>query len=118
MAFSTNVVGLICLAALAVASEAAQPEEKRHAFNIIPPEAFLQLTNDNQVAYVSGLLEGMLFAASAYGAPNLDRWAACVASKTVGDTTNEVITFLKDNPGFAEDMPSALARTIGRRCRQ
>jgi hypothetical protein len=59
----------------------------------------------------------MLFSASAYGAPDLDRWAACAGSKTVGDTTNEVIAFLKDNPGFAEDMASALAQTIGRRCR-
>ena len=40
---------------------------------------------------------GLESPASAYGAPDIDTWTACAGSKSGGDTTSDVIAFLKDS---------------------
>jgi len=78
---------------------------------------FLKIPNDLQAVYVGGIMEGESFLL--YGTSNKDSpaWIACVQQKTLGDTTNDVVAFIRSTPNFTEGVGSALAQVLGRRCR-
>ncbi len=78
---------------------------------------FLKLPPDLQAVYVGGIIEGMAFTAYAYAPSDYPAWANCVRTKTLGETTTEVVTFIKQAPNFSEGVGSALAQTLGRRCK-
>jgi hypothetical protein len=77
---------------------------------------FLSLPNDLQIVYVGGIMEGMSFVQYGYTIPNADKWIECARLKTLGDTTAEVISMVKA-PDFHEGVSSALAQTMGHRCK-
>ncbi len=83
---------------------------------IIGVEDFLKLPEDFQSAYVGGILEGMAFTAYGYGHSDYPAWVNCVQRKTLGDTTSDVVEFIKQTPTFKEGVSSAVAQTLGRRC--
>lgn len=78
---------------------------------------FLQLDDQVQSIYVGGLIEGMAFMAYGYSQPDYPAWAACVHSQTLEDTRKDVVRFLQQNPKFDEGVGSALAQTLGKRCK-
>ena len=83
---------------------------------IIGVEDFLKLPEDFQSAYVGGILEGMAFTAYGYGHSDYPAWVNCVQRKTLGDTTSDVMEFIKQTPTFKEGVSNAVAQTLGRRC--
>jgi hypothetical protein len=78
---------------------------------------FLKLPEDLQAVYVGGIIEGMAFAAYAYVPSEYPTWVSCVRAKTLGETTNDVVALIKQTPNFNEGVGSALAQTLGRRCK-
>ncbi len=78
---------------------------------------FFQLDDQIQSIYVGGLIEGMAFMAYGYSQPDYPAWVACVRSQPLADTTKDVVSFLQKNQKFDEGVGSALAQTLGRRCK-
>jgi hypothetical protein len=86
---------------------------------IIQPLAvqeFLSLSEDMQAVYVGGVLEGMSYVQYGYGIPDLEKWTECVRRKSLGETAAEVASVLKSKT-FNEGVSSALAQTMGLRCK-
>ena len=50
--------------------------------------------------------------------PDYPKWVECVRAKTLGETRQEVVTFLKAEPDFKEGVSSAVAQTLGKRCKK
>ena len=92
------------------------PEKKGLLQPLSVPE-FLNIPNDFQVAYVGGLMEGMAFIQYNYSMPDYASWAECIRKKTLGDTTADVIAFIKESANFEESVSAALAKTLGRQCK-
>jgi hypothetical protein len=82
-----------------------------------PVADFLKLPGDLQALYVGGLIEGMAFVSYGNSDASYPAWVSCVRSKTLGDTTKDVVTFIEQQPSFDEGVGSALAQTLGRRCK-
>jgi uncharacterized protein len=83
---------------------------------IIGVEDFLKLPEDLQSVHVGGILEGMAFTAYGYGHSDYPDWVNCAQRKTLGDTTSNVVEFIKQTPTFKEGVSSVVAQTLGRRC--
>jgi hypothetical protein len=83
----------------------------------VPVTEFLKLPEDLQTLYMGGLIEGMAFVSYGNSEVSYPAWVSCVRSKTLGDTTRDVVTFIKQQPNFNEGVGSALAQTLGRRCK-
>lgn len=107
---------LFVVAGLLAAESYAQ--ERHRLIQILSIEEFLKLPDSFQSVFVGGLLEGMAFSAYGMSWPDYPKWVECVRAKTLDDTTKEVVTFLKQDPRFQEGVASALAQTIGRRCKK
>jgi hypothetical protein len=77
---------------------------------------FLKLPDDLQAIYVAGILDGMSYVIFNYQLSEPDKWAECVRLRTLDETLNEVLAYLKNNPSEASyPLPWAVARTIGQR---
>ena len=83
----------------------------------IPVSEFLHLPDQIQSVYVGGLIEGMAFTSYGFSMPDYPVWVACVRSQPLGDTRKDVVLFLQQTPTFDEGVGSALAQTIGKRCK-
>src|SRR5690348_15509641 len=83
----------------------------------VPVAQFLQLPTNIQSIYVGGIMEGMGFVTYGYGLPDYPDWVRCVRGKTLGETTQDVVSFIRNTPDFSEGVASALAQTLGRRCK-
>jgi hypothetical protein len=83
----------------------------------VPVIEFLKPPEDLQALYVAGLIGGIAFVSYGNSEPSYPAWVSCVRSKTLGDTTKDVVAFIKEQPGFNEGVGSALAQTLGRRCK-
>jgi hypothetical protein len=83
----------------------------------LTPAEFLKLPDDFRALYVGGLIEGMAFISYGYSLPDHEEWTACVRQKSIGDTTDDVVSFLKGHPDFNESIASALAQVMGKRCK-
>ena len=79
-------------------------------------QQFLQLTEDFQALYVGGLIEGMAYIQYGHAMTEYPTWVTCVRQKALGETTQEVVAFLKQNPSFDEGVSPALAKTLSARC--
>jgi hypothetical protein len=66
---------------------------------------------------VGGIIEGMAFTAYAYLPSDYPAWANCVRTKTLGETTTEVATFIKQAPNFSEGVGSAYPTSAPTRCK-
>jgi hypothetical protein len=99
---------------ISVPSVAQQP---MGLIQIISVSDFLKLPPDLQSVYVGGLIEGMAFTLYGYQPAEYPVWATCVRGKTLGDTTSDVVAFIKQTPSFNEGVGSALAQTLGKRCK-
>ena len=84
---------------------------------LLPVTDFLKLPRDLQALYVGGLIEGMAFVSYGNSDASYPAWVSCVRSKTPGDTTKDVVTFIQQAPSFNEGVGSALGQTLGRRCK-
>jgi hypothetical protein len=82
-----------------------------------PVDDFLKLPSDLQALYVGGLIEGMAFVSYSNSDASYPAWVSCVRTKTLGDTTKDVVMFIRQQPGFNEGVGSALAQTLGRQCK-
>ncbi len=91
-------------------------EEQTHLIEPIPAVDFIKLDEDSQVVYIAGILEGMAYVQYNYSMQQYGIWADCVRQKTLGDTTHDVIAFLKDHPE-EEAVSFALTQTLGARCK-
>jgi hypothetical protein len=69
---------------------------------IFTPSEFSTLSSDDQAVFVGGLIEGMAFVSYGYSLASHDAWSACVQQKTIGDTTADVVAFLKGS-GFQRE---------------
>lgn len=85
---------------------------------IISTKEFLQLPSGPQALFIAGILEGMAFTAYGMSSPDYPRWSQCVTSVPLGDLTNDTVAFIKADPGFKEGVPSALAQSLGKRCKK
>ena len=91
-------------------------EDQTHLIEPIPAIDLMKLDGDSQAVYVAGIMEGMAYVQYNYSMPEYAIWAACVRQKTLGDTTTEVVAFLKDHPK-EEAVSFALTQTLGARCK-
>jgi hypothetical protein len=83
----------------------------------LPVADFLKLPGDLQALYVGGLIEGMAFVSYSNSDASYPAWVSCVRGKTLGDTTRDVVMFIQQQSSFNEGVGSALAQTLGRRCK-
>jgi hypothetical protein len=104
----------LTLAALLSGAVAAQ--EKMLA-PIWTPKEFQVISEDDQAMYVAGLIDGMSFVQYGYSLPNYGKWIECIHKKTVGETTKELLAFLRENANFQEGVSSAFSQMLGRRCK-
>jgi len=109
-------IGLLVTLGLLINQSHAQ--ERQRLIQIMSPAEFLKLPDSIQSMFIGGLLEGMAFTAYGMSWPDYPRWTECVRTKSLGDTTKEVVAFLKQEPGFQEGVASALAQALGKRCRK
>ena len=79
---------------------------------------FLRLTEEIQTIYVSGILEGIAFMGYSYAPDDYPAWTECVRKKTLGETTKDVVAFIQQGPKFNEGVASAVAQSLGRRCKR
>ena len=78
---------------------------------------FMSFSEKSQVIYVAGILEGM--AAMGYkNTSDYRNWADCVRSKTLGETTKEVVTLIQQDPNFKASIATAVSRSLGKRCKR
>jgi hypothetical protein len=92
-------------------------EPRVELFLPLPVTDFLKLPGNLQALYVGGLIEGMAFVSYGNSDASYPAWVSCVRSKTLGDTTKDVVTFIQEQPSFNEGVGGALAQTLGRRCK-
>jgi hypothetical protein len=78
---------------------------------------FMSFSENSQVIYVAGILEGM--AAMGYkNTAEYRNWTDCVRSKTLGETTREVVALIKQDPNYKASIATALSRSLGKRCKR
>jgi len=80
-------------------------------------EDFLGLSADMQSVYVGGIIEGTAFMVYGYIPSEYPGWVACVRRETLGETTQDVVDFIRRTPGFKEGVASAFAQMLGKRCK-
>ena len=90
--------------------------EETPLLQTLTAEQFLQLSEDFQALYVGGLIEGMAYIQYGHAMTEYPTWVTCVRQKALGETTQEVVAFLKQNPSFKEGVSPALAKTLSARC--
>jgi len=78
---------------------------------------FMKLPENIQVMYVAGILEGIAFMAYSYTS-DYPSWVECVRRKTFGETTKDVNSFIRQDPSFNEGVASAVAQSLGKRCKR
>jgi hypothetical protein len=81
------------------------------------PQQFLKLPTNIQAVYIGGLLEGMSYAYYGDSQPDYPKFIACVRPRTLGETTQDVVAFLTEQPDFDEGVSAALAKALGSRCK-
>lgn len=111
---SVLAVGLLLLNSTWCAAPAQQ------AAGLLQPiqvSEFLKLPSDLQTVYVGGILEGIAFSAYGYSDARYPAWVTCVRRETLGDTTDNVVAFIKQTPNFDEGVASALAQMLGKHCK-
>jgi hypothetical protein len=86
--------------------------------HIITSREFLKLPPDIQSVFVGGILEGMSFTLYGYYTPEYPEWVSCVRQKSLGDTTDDIVAFLRASSDFQESIASAVAQSIGKRCKR
>jgi hypothetical protein len=109
---SVLAVGLVLLNSPLCAAHAQQ------AAGLVQPiqaSEFLKLPSDLQAVYVGGILEGIAFSAYGYSDTRYPAWVTCVRRETLGNTTDDVVAFIKQTPNFDEGVASALAQVLGKR---
>jgi hypothetical protein len=106
----------LAIAAVAGALSTSVFAEETPLLQTLTAEQFLQLTEDFQALYVGGLIEGMAFIQYGYSMTDYPTWVSCVRQKALGETTQQVADFLKQNPSFNEGVSTALAKTLSSRC--
>jgi len=110
-----SALAIITIASSLSASSLAIAEEIP-LLQTLTAEQFLQLTEDFQALYIGGLIEGMAYIQYGHSLTDYPTWVACVKQKGLGETTQQVVTFLKQNPSFKEGASAALAKTLSARC--
>jgi hypothetical protein len=113
--FVCPALAVAAIAGSLSASTSAVAEESP-LLQTLTAEQFLQLTVDFQALYVGGLIEGMAYVQYGHSMADYPTWVACVKQKTLGETTQQVTAFLKENPSFNEGVSTALAKTLSARC--
>jgi hypothetical protein len=108
---------IIAGALIAASSITASADETKPVQGLTATE-FLKLPEDFQAVYIGGIIEGEAFIAYNYSMPNYSAWVACVRSRSFGDTTADVVAFLRAEPNFNGTVAYALAKTFGNRCKQ
>lgn len=111
-----TVVGAMALAAASVGY--GQTSESTRLLQVLSVKEFMQLTDDMQAVFVGGVLDGMAFTSYGMSWPGYSKWVDCVRAKPLGETSHEVVAFLKDTPSFQEGVASAVAQALGKRCRK
>jgi len=91
--------------------------ETRMMLRPISTADFMSFSDNAQVIYVAGILEGMSLMSykptAAYR-----KWTECVRSKTLGETTKEVVALIKQNPNYQDSIASAVSLSLNKRCKQ
>jgi len=111
---------LIVIPRSAIAAESPPLTPTSEQVGVVQPISvteFLKLDEDIQAVYVGGLMEGMAFISYGISEGSYPQWVKCVRSKTLGETTEDVVAFIRQEPNFSEGVSSALAQTLGRRCK-
>ena len=98
------------------ADDFVRAAEEVHLLQPIAVQDFLTLPDDLQAMYVAGLMEGMAFVQYGYSIADYPKWIECVRRKSLGDTTTDLVAFLRHDPSFKEGVSSAFSQMLGRRC--
>ena len=79
---------------------AAQPttvDTRTRPLQVFRTEEFLAMSQDHQLVFVAGILEGMAFVYYSYGIDDYDKWTVCVRKAPMGDLMKEVRTHFETN---------------------
>ena len=81
---------------------------------VVTTAQFLELPEDLQLLFLSGILEGISF--TSYTRPDHDKWVACVQKDTMGALLKQVLASASINPEVRkEPVPWLVVRAIGAR---
>jgi hypothetical protein len=112
---ATVIAGLVIAAfGIRVSAEETKPVGP---VEVLTTDEFLKLDQHLQAVFVGGIIEGLSFFAYGYSIPDYPAWAACARSKNLGDTTADVVAFVRETTNFDEGIASAVAQVIGKRCK-
>jgi hypothetical protein len=106
---------IVVISLLAAAPAAAQ--NQTGMLEPITIAEYLKMPDSVQTMYVAGAMGGIAFMAYTYSPDQYPAWVKCVRMQTLGKTNEDVVALLKANPAFNETVVSALAQSIGKRCR-
>jgi hypothetical protein len=82
----------------------------------ISSQQYLKLTEDMQVLYIAGVLDGVTYTTYGYSLPDHDTYVRCARTMTVGVFAQRVGDWIRANPKFTEASASAVAKTMGAYC--
>ena len=90
--------------------------ETRMILRPISTADFLGFSENSQVIYVAGIIEAMALARYK-PTPAYRKWTDCVSSKTLGETTKEVVALIRQTPNYQDSIAGAVSQTLGKRCK-
>ena len=108
----------LTVAIVGLSAHAGFAQQPTTVLNVLKTEEFMRVPEDMQTLYVGGILEGISFTSYGYSLPDYGRWFECARREPLGVTTKQVVEFIKGNPAFNEGVASAVAQTLGRRCKK
>ncbi len=91
--------------------------ESRMMLRPISTAEFMSFSDNAQVIYVAGILEGMSLL-TYKPTPAYRKWTDCVRSKTLGETTKEVVALIKQTPNYQDSIAGAVSQSLSKRCKQ
>ena len=107
---------LLVMACVWFLSNAVSVNAQDRPLETLKTSDFLKLPINFQALYIGGVLDGMSYVSYGNSDPTLGAWTSCVRRKTVGETTEEAVRWLKEHEqerGWP--VPWAVAKVIGAR---
>ncbi len=107
---------LLAMACVGFLSSAVSVNAQDRPLETLKTREFLKFPDEVQALYIAGILDGMSYVS--YGAqdPNLGAWENCVRTKSLGETSKEVVRWLTEHEQERWwPVPWAVAKVIGAR---
>ncbi len=107
---------LLAMACVWFLSNAVSVNAQDRPLETLKTSVFLKLPSDLQAIYIGGVLDGMSYVSYGTQDPKLRAWTNCVRTKSLGESTEEVVRWLTEHEEERWwPVPWAVAKVIGMR---